>query len=229
MATTISPLDGTFNVKHAMLIDLQLDANVYYISSAWKPVTYNSQTYTELGAFLNVSPFTEDIKTTNGDISLSLSGIPSNQNYLQEVLSTEIKGGEVTIYRAFFDDNYGLSASNVFQRFKGIITNFAIEETENILQGELTSTIGISCASINTILDNKISGQRTAPTDRRKFFTNDQTFDRVPDLQNIQFDFGREYTGGGGYGGGGGGGRGGGRRGGGYGGIAPGLGFLGHY
>jgi len=228
MATTIAPVNDTFNIKHAMLIDLQLDSNVYYISSAWKPVTFNSQTYTELGAFLSVSAFTEDIKTTNGDITLSLSGIPSNENYLQEVLSTEIKGGEVTVYREFFDGDYGLSASNVFQRFKGIITNFAVEETENILQGELTSTIGVTCASINTILDNKIAGQRTAPADRRKYFTNDQTFDRVPDLQNIQFDFGREYAHGGGYGGGGGGGgmnRGGGGMYGGFGG----LGFIGHY
>lgn len=217
MATSIPPVDGTFNVKHALLIDLNLSSNVYYLSSAWKPVTYNSNDYTELGAFLNVSNLTEDIKTTNGDISLSLSGIPSNEDYMAEVLGTPIKGGEVTIYRAFFNDDYSLDSGNVFQRFKGIITNFAIEETENILQGQLTSSIGITCASINTILENKIAGQRTAPTDREKFFTGDQTFKRIPELQNVQFDFGREYTGGGSYGGGGGGGRGGGR-GGGYGG-----------
>ena len=206
MATTIAPVDGTFNVKHAMLVDLNLTSNVYYVSTAWKPVTYNTNTYTELGAFLNISDMTEDIKTTNGDITLQLTGIPSNQDYMAEVLTTPIKGGEVTVYRAFFNDDYSLDSGNVFQRFKGIITNFAIEETENILEGSLTSTIGISCASINTILENKISGQRTAPVDRDKFYPGDQTFYRVPELQNVQFDFGREYTGGGSYGGGGGGG-----------------------
>ena len=215
MATSIPPVDGTFNVKHALLIDLNLSSNVYYLSSAWKPVTYNSNSYTELGAFLNVSNMTEDIKVTNGDISLSLSGIPSNEDYMAEVLGTPIKGGEVTIYRAFFNDDYSLDSGNVFQRFKGVITNFSIEETENILQGQLTSSIGISCASINTILENKISGQRTAPSDRVKHFPGDGTFGRVPELQNVQFDFGREYSGGGSYGGGGGGGRGGGRGGGG--------------
>jgi uncharacterized membrane protein YgcG len=215
MATTIAPVDGTFNVKHAMLVDLNLTSNVYYVSTAWKPVTYNTNTYTELGAFLSISDMTEDIKTTNGDITLQLTGIPSNQDYMAEVLTTPIKGGEVTVYRAFFNDDYSLDSGNVFQRFKGIITNFAIEETENILEGSLTSTIGISCASINTILENKVSGQRTAPVDRDKFYPGDQTFYRVPELQNVQFDFGREYTGGSGYGGGGGGGRGGGRYGGG--------------
>ncbi len=217
MATSIPPVDGTFNVKHAMLIDLNLSSNVYYLSTAWKPVTYNSNSYTELGAFLSASNMTEDIKTTNGDIGLSLTGIPSNEDYMAEILSTQIKGGEVTVYRAFFNDDYSLDSGNVFQRFKGIITNFNIEETENILEGQLTSSITISCASINTILENKVSGQRTAPADREKYFPGDTTFKRIPELQNVQFDFGREYSGGGGYGGGGGGGRGGGRGGGGRG------------
>ena len=210
MATTIPPVDGTFNVKHALLVDLNLSSNVYYLSTAWKPVTYESNSYTELGAFLGISNMTEDIKSTNGDISLSLSGIPSDEDYMAQVLGTPIKGGEVTVYRAFFNDDYSLDSGNVFQRFKGVITNFAIEEEENILENKLTNTISITCASINTILENKISGQRTAPADREKFFAGDLTFKRIPELQNVQFDFGREYSGGGSYGGGGGGGRGGG-------------------
>lgn len=211
MATSIPPVDGTYNVKHAMLIDLNLGSNVYYLSTAWKPVTYNSNSYIELGAFLSASNMTEDIKTTNGDIGLSLTGIPSNEDYMAQVLNSPIKGGEVTVYRAFFNEDYSLDSGNVFQRFKGIITNFSIEETENILEGQLTSSITLACASINTILENKISGQRTAPADREKFFPGDTTFKRIPELQNVQFDFGREYSGGGSYGGGGGGGRGGGR------------------
>jgi uncharacterized membrane protein YgcG len=203
MATTITPVTLP-EIKHCLLIDLTLDSNVYYISSAWKTITYGGNDYTELGAFLSVGEFTEDIKTTNGDIGISLSGIPSNENYMSQVLTTPIKGGEVVVYRAFFNDDYSLDSGNVFQRFKGIITNFSIEETENILNGELTATISVSCASINTILESKVAGQRTAPLDRKKFYPTDNTFYRVPELQNVQFDFGREYTGGSGYGGGGG-------------------------
>ena len=203
MATTITPVTLP-EIKHCLLIDLTLDSNVYYISSAWKTITYGGNDYTELGAFLAVGEFSEDIKTTNGDITLSLSGIPSNEDYMSQVLTTPIKGGEVVVYRAFFNDDYSLDSGNVFQRFKGIITNFSIEETENILNGELTATISVSCASINTILESKVAGQRTAPLDRKKFYPTDNTFYRVPELQNVQFDFGREYTGGSGYGGGGG-------------------------
>jgi len=62
-------------------------------------------------------------------------------------------------------------------------------------------------SSINTILKNKISGQRTNPEERKRLVPGDKIFDRVPDLYNTAFDFGAEYVGArGGAGGGGGGG-----------------------
>lgn len=211
MPTSIPELAEN-NIKHCLLIDLEIDNTTYYISNAYKALTYNSNDYTECGAFLQVTAFTEDIKTTNGDITISLSGIPSNIDYIQTILGANIKGGICTVYRAFFDDSYAVT--NVYQRFKGVITNYNISEDDNLLEGRLTNTVGVSVASINTLLENRIAGQRTNPTDREQFFPGDGTFDRVPELHNVQFDFGREYTGGTGYGGGGGGG-GGGRGGGG--------------
>ena len=208
MARTIAPVDGTNAIKHCILIDLDLDGNVYYISSAYDTITYNSNDYTQLGSFLQLGQVQEDIKATNGDISITLSGV--TDTYLDEVLTAPVKGGEVTVYRAFFNDDYTVDSANVFQRFKGIITNFGIEENVDVLEGDITHIVQVACSSINTILENKISGQRTAPADRNKFFPGDGTFNRVPDLMGVNFDFGREYngragSGGGGYGGGGGG------------------------
>ena len=209
MATSIPQVTDVNNIIHCMLIDLTLGSTTYYLSSAYKPVSYGGNTYTELGSFLSVGSLTEDIKTTNGDIALSLSAIPSEANYMNTVLTTPIKGGSVKIYRAFFDDNYDYNASNVYGRYSGVITNFNISEEDDFLQGKLNNTITITCASINTILENKVTGQRTALADRQKFFPGDTTFNRVADLQNVQFDFGRKYsggyTGGGGWGPGGGG------------------------
>ena len=212
MSTSIPELANS-NIKHALLIDLQIDGTTYYISNAYKALTYNSNSYTECGALLQVTQFTEDIKTTNGDITISLSGIPSNINYLQTILNAKIKGGIATVYRAFLDDSFAIT--NVYQRFKGVITNFTVSEDANLLDSELTNSVSVNVASINTLLENRIAGQRTNPTDRNEFFAGDGTFDRVPELHNVQFDFGKEYTGGTGYGGGGGGGGGGGRGGGG--------------
>jgi hypothetical protein len=199
MATTIPEVEAN-NIKHCLLIQLQIDATTYYISNSWKAITYDGNTYTELGAFLNVGEFTEDIKTTNGDLSLVLTGIPAGN--VQTVMTEPVKGGAVTIFRAFFDSSYAVSA--VYPRYKGIITNYNITENVDLEQGDITNTVGISVASINTILENRVNGQRTNPQDREKYFTGDKTFDRVPIINGTAFDFGREYTGGGGYGGGGG-------------------------
>ncbi len=216
MATTIPQVE-TPDIIHCLLIDLTLGSNVYHLSSAYAPVTYDGNTYTELGSFLSVGEFEENIKTTNGDLAIGLSGIPSEADYMQQVLTAPIKGGTVKIHRAFFDDNFTFNASNVYGRYAGVITNFAVSEDYDPLDGVLTSGITVSCASINTLLENRLGGQRTNDSDRAKFFPGDTTFNRVADLQNVQFDFGREYTGGGSYGGGGyGPGGGGGRGGGGF-------------
>jgi len=212
MATTITPVQQD-HVSSCLLIDLNLDGNVYYVSSAYKPVTYNGNVYTELGSFVSVSSFQEDVRTTNGDITLALSGIPSEQDYLSIILTTKIKGGSVIIRRGFYNTTTDeLDTSEVYSRFNGVITNFAIQE--DFQPGtSLTNSVSITCASVNTILQNRVSGQRTNPDDRARIFANDAVFDRVPELYNISFDFGKEYkaTGGGyGRGGGGGGGRGGG-------------------
>lgn len=227
MATTIAPVTGTTHINHCMMVDLTIGNVTYYLSGAYKTITYDSNNYTELGSFLNVSEIQEDIKATNGDIQLSLSGIPSNADYMSLILSNPIKGGTVKIHRAFFNDDMTVDSANIFQRYNGIITNYAVSEDTNITAGENTNTVTVTCASINTILENKVMGQRTNLTDREKYFTGDLTFNRVAELHRVQFDFGKEYNAGAGYGGGyGRGGGGGGRHQ--YGGMM-GLGFISHY
>jgi len=210
MATTITAVQ-TDHIVSVVLIDLTLDNTTYYISNAYKPVTYNSNTYTELGSFLGMDAITDDIKTTNGDLSLTLSGIPSDANYMSIILGSKIKGGEVIVRRGFMNkDDLELDTGQVFTRYSGIITNFAITEQVDIMAKQNTNSITISVASLNQLLETKVKGQFTNPESRKRLFPNDQIFDRVPDLQNLHFDFGKEMKSGGNYGGGGAGGGGGG-------------------
>ena len=210
MATTITPVQQD-HIVSIVLIDLTLDATTYYISNAYKPVTYNSNTYTELGSFLGMDAITDDIKTTNGDLSLTLSGIPSDADYMSIILGSKIKGGEVVVRRGFMSkDDLELDVSEVYTRYSGIITNFAITEQVDIMAKQNTNSITITVASLNALLETKIKGQLTNPEDRKRLFPNDQIFDRIPDLQNLHFDFGKEMKSGGNYGGGGAGGGGGG-------------------
>jgi len=206
MGTTISKVQGT-RISHAVFIDLTLGNVTYYLSSAYQPITIGSNTYTELGAFLTMGNIQEDFKTTNGDLAITLSGIPSDANYLSIIMGTQIKGGNVVVKRGFFDvDDLSLNSGDVYERYRGIITNFSIGEDTSFISGELVNSVTITCASINALLENKVTGQRTNGTDRKKFYPGDISFDRVKDLMNTDFDFGKEYTGGRGYGGGGGGG-----------------------
>ena len=198
MATTITAVQGT-SISHAMFIDLTVGNVTYYISSAYSPITIDSNTYIELGSFLNISDLSDDLKTTNGDIVLSLSGVPAIN--IQLVLSTQIKGGNVVIRRGFFDtETKQPIAGQVWERYRGIITNWSIEETTNFLTGELTKQVSVVCASLNSLLETQVRGQRTNSTDRKRFYPSDVSMDRVKDLMNISFDFGKEYNAGtGGY------------------------------
>ena len=199
MSTSI-PEVAANNIKHCLLIEMQIGTTTYYVSNSWKAITYDGNTYTELGSFLAVGEFTEDIKTTNGDLSMVLTGIPAGN--VQTVMQNPVKGGVVKVFRAFFDDNY--TVTNVYPRYNGLITNQSISESVSLDQGDITNSVAISVASINTILENRVNGQRTTPEDRARLFPSDTTFARVPIINNTAFDFGKDYTGGGGYGGGGG-------------------------
>ena len=210
MATTITAVQGD-HIVSVIMIDLTLDSTTYYISNAYKPVTYDGNTYTELGSFLGMNAMVDDIKATNGDLSISLSGIPSDADYMNIVLTTNIKGGEVIVRRGFMNKNdLELDTSQVFTRYSGIITNFAITEDVDILTKQNTNSITITVSSINALLETKVKGQFTNPENRKRLFPSDQIFDRIPDLQNLHFDFGKEFKSGGNYGGGGAGGGGGG-------------------
>jgi hypothetical protein len=212
MATTITEVQGD-NISPISLIDLQIGANVYYLSSNWKPVTHDSNNYTELGAFLSVSTIDDNLKYNANDLSLTLSGIPSGQDYMRQILDNPVKGGNVTVKRGFVNSTTMELESGVYTRFKGVITNFKIDETINILNKQMDYAVTVTLASQLTVLSEKITGQRTNPEDRKRLFPSDKSFDRVPILYNTQFDFGKEYSASGGYGGGGGGrGRGGGNR-----------------
>lgn len=210
MATDITAVQQD-NISHALFIDVQIGGNVFYMSNAYKPITVEGNVYNELGSFLAVDDFQDDIRKTEGDVTLSLSGIPSDEDYLALMLAEPIKGGNVTIRRGFYNiSNAEIQTDQVYTRYKGVITNFSIQDDASRLEDRETVTMSIMTSSINTVLKNKIKGQRTNPTERKRLYSGDKIFDKVPDLYNTAFDFGREYSGGGGYGGGTGGGGGGG-------------------
>lgn len=197
MSTSIPQVTNTNFAQHSLFVYLNLDGDEYRLTSNRQPVDFGGGEYFQaLGWLLQISEVQGDLKTNNADINIALSGIP--ETLVNTVLTAPIKGGNVTIWRGFQD----AAGITLYARYKGIITNFAIEEQDDYLARDRTYTVTISCANINTIMENTVSGQRTNGSDRKRFYPGDVSFDRCKDLQNVNFDFGKKYTGGNGFGGG---------------------------
>lgn len=183
-------------IKHGLLIHLTINSNDYYISNLYNPIVWQGNNYTQLGNFLGIGEIQDDLRVTNNQLSLSLSGIPAGDgspDYMNIILNTPVKGSRIRIYRAFFNlDTYTIT--NAYLRFNGYISNFSLSENWD-QEGKLTShTISIQCSSIHGIMEKQYSGRRTNDTDQKFWYPGDTGMYRVKEISETNFDFGKPYT-----------------------------------
>jgi hypothetical protein len=155
------------------------------------PYTINSESYTALGSLVGVTDTTNELRATSQDVTISISGIPDAN--VSDIINRRVKGSNVIIYRAFFNPSTGqlLSISgNPAQKFQGIISNYDI--TDELEMGSLTGTVALTltATSIVELLNNKVAGRRTNPTDMKQYYPTDVSMDRVLSLENSNFNFG---------------------------------------
>jgi len=186
MATTISAVTGESNISSGVFVKMTLGTNTYRFSSAYKTLTVGGESYTDLGSLLAVSEFTYDYKATQNSIQITISGIPNTTDYINIIQNEKIRGGDVEVRRVFFDaDTQEPLAGEEYLRYKGIISNYVIEENTDFFNGIATNTLVFECASVFSLLENKISGQRTNGSDRRRFFAGDISFDQIKSLKTL--------------------------------------------
>ena len=194
---TIPALDLTA-IKHALLIDLTINGTVYRISNAYGPITYNGNVYTQLGNFLSISEIQNDLKVTNNQLSVVLSGIPPDDgspNYMNIALNSNLKGSNIKIYRAFFDVSSGFYVANqVYLRFNGYVSNYGLSENWDQDNKISSNNITILCNSVFGLMEKQFSGRRTNDVDEQKFYPGDTGMSRVKALADSQFDFGKPYS-----------------------------------
>lgn len=191
MATTIAPVTGTTNIASAQFVSLQLGDTTYRFSDAYETITVAGESYTDLAHLLNISNFTYDYKSTQATAQISISGLPESPDYMQIVQDSKIKGGDIEIRRVFFDTDTLLPLpGEEYLRFKGIISNYIIEEEADFYTGVATNAIVFECTSVYAVLARKISGQRTNGSERRRFYPGDPSFDQVKNLTTLP-DFDR--------------------------------------
>jgi len=180
MSTTISAVDTERKIEHGVLIDLTLDDETYYISNCYKSIDHNGNTYQALAGFLTVGEIQNNISNANDELQIGLSAIPST--YIAEVLGQPIKGGEVNIYRVFFDYNtQEVITGEVYKRFAGVISNYNVQEDIETLNQDVgvTHTITITASSVMGVLENKVSGRRTNQQDYQIAYTELPIVNRI--------------------------------------------------
>ena len=190
--TTINAVTGS-QINHAEFVKLTVGTlgTVYTFCNAAAPITVGGNTFSNLGALLNVGDVQRDIKATSDDMTIALTGIlPAN---IAVILSSDIKGSLVEVWRGFFDSNNQIITSpttQFFKRYQGIINNVAITEDFNSELRTRIATCSISCSSMRRVLENRLSGVKTNQSNWQFIYANDTSMDRVAEISNQYFDFG---------------------------------------
>jgi hypothetical protein len=190
--TTINAVTGS-QINHAEFVKLTVGnaATVYTFCNAAAPITVGGITFANLGALLSVGDVQRDIKATSDDMSITLTGIdPSN---VALILSNDIKGSLVEVWRGFFDSNNQIittPTTQFFKRYQGIINSVSITEDFNAEARTRIATCSISCSSMRRILENRLSGVKTNQNNWQFIYAGDTSMNRVSEISNTFFDFG---------------------------------------
>lgn len=190
--TTINAVNG-YQINHAEFVRLTVGTagTVYTFCNAAAPITVSGITFTNLGALLNVGDVQRDIKATSDDMTIALTGIDSANVAL--ILSNDIKGSLVEVWRGFFNSNNQIittPTTQFFKRYQGIINSVSITEDFNSEARTRIATCSISCSSMRRILENRLSGVKTNQSNWQFIYPNDTSMNRVSEISNTFFDFG---------------------------------------
>lgn len=191
--TTIYAVTGS-QINHAEFVRLTVGTSEteYTFCNAGAPITVNDITFSNLGALLQVGDVQRDIKATSDDMTIQLTGIDPASIAL--ILSNEIKGSLVEVWRGFFDSNNQIITSptqQFFKRYQGIINSVSITEDFNSQARTRVATCSIACSSMRRVLENRMSGVRTNQNNWQFFYPNDTSMNRTSEIANTYFDFGK--------------------------------------
>jgi hypothetical protein len=182
------------NIRHAEFVRLQIGnpvTSTYSFCNAAAPITVSGITFSNLGMLLSLGDIPQDIKSTSDDITISLTGIdPAN---IALILSSNIKGSLVEIWRGFLDSNNQIittPTTQFFKRYTGIINSVGISEDFNDQVRSRVATCTIACTSMRKVLENRVAGLRTNQKSWQFFYPSDTSMNRVAAISNQYFDFG---------------------------------------
>ena len=195
MGTAIAALNGS-SIRFAEFVRIVNPSFTDYFCNAPSNVTVNGMTFTGMGTYLGITDIQQDMKSTSVDMKLSISGLALANISL--VLTANIKGNKITVWRGFLDENNQIltidGVQQFFQRYQGIVNNLSISEEFDNNARTRVATCVISSASMRLVLDSRVAGVRTNPSSWRNLYPNDTSMDRVPVIASTYFNFGKTPT-----------------------------------
>jgi hypothetical protein len=151
------------------------NGETFAITDHYSDLVLNGVEYDAAGGLVGIGNLDFTLRATESETTLTISGIPEDNVNL--IFEADFKGSPVTILRGFFDTKTGdllPITGNPFGRFRGYVTNFDIVE-EVVDGGNRVFVLNLSMTSLVSLLANKISGQRTNPIDRDRWYTGGGT------------------------------------------------------
>lgn len=195
MSTTINAVTSA-SIRHGEFVRLTVGkppgTTVYTFCNAAAPIAVSGITFTGLSFLLGVGDVQRDIKSTSDDMNITLTGIDPAAVSL--VLSSDIKGSLLEVWRGFFDSNNQIittPTTQFFKRYQGIVSNVSITESWNNELRQRIATCSISSSSMRRIIENRLSGIKTNKASWQQVYPSDVSMNRVAEISNTYFDFGQ--------------------------------------
>jgi hypothetical protein len=193
----MNPIDPVNNKAHIIeaefvRIDVLKSDNtteVLTFSSAYKTEVINGEEYDALGGLMAIEAINRDLIVGGSDLQLSITGIDGENIFTFMSDDYKILGSKLTVHRGFYDQNYILTDRSL--RFTGIISSYNINQDIDIEGVEDNHTIVLTCDSLRSVLESRISGVFTNSNSWRAIYPNDPSMDRVTILEGRSFDFGK--------------------------------------
>jgi hypothetical protein len=180
------------SIQSNLFIKVSLTSSSLLFSDRLTSTVVNGDTYVGLGNLLAVSGSSSELRSSTGEVTVTISGIPNSS--ITDITNSNIKGSDIKIVRALFNATNGnlltSVAGNPINRFAGYVNNISLQEEFDIDARESSNTLVLTCSSNVDVLENKMAGRRTNSASQKRFFPNDLSMDRVASLENSYFDFG---------------------------------------
>jgi len=193
----IPPLDSTNNIRYADFIRVITNTGTYRFATTATALTIpavDSLPFDGLGSLVGIGDIQRDIKSTANQTSITLVGIDTA--LLSWVLSQDVKGSQITMWKGFFDTSGNLittgGTGGLYQYFYGFVSMFQISEQWMEEVRSYVGTISVQASNIQMILQNRNAGRFTNDSSWQFFYSNDTSMNRVGVVSTLYFPFGKQ-------------------------------------